>query len=146
MKTTIWISLSILIAFVLAFGAACGSPEAAAPDVQDAGEEAAPAEEAVPQEDEPAEVVEPEVEADEPEEEILEEEAEAGLDPEILSQGMALLNSRCTDCHSAETSTDKTKTLAEWEFTIDRMIQKGAQVSPEERDILALYLAETAGK
>lgn len=138
--------LGTLIVLMLVFGAACSSPEAAPPDVQDSADEVVPVEEPVPQEEEPAEVVEPEPEAEEPEEEIVEEEAEAALDPEILNQGRALLNGRCIDCHSAETSTNKTKTLAEWEITIDRMIQKGAQVSPEERDILAAYLAETAGK
>jgi mono/diheme cytochrome c family protein len=145
MKHSTWIFLCTVIALVLVFGAACGSPEAAPPDVQDAGDAVVPAEEAVPQEEEPAEVVEPDQEAEELEEEIVEEEGEAGLDPEILNQGRALLNGRCIDCHSTETATNKTKTLAEWESTIDRMIQKGAQVSPEERDILAVYLAETAG-
>jgi hypothetical protein len=60
------------------------------------------------------------------------------LDPAAAA---ALLQERCTVCHSEDRINRATKTQAEWMSTIDRMIGHGAIVSPEEHAQLAMYLA-----
>jgi len=66
--------------------------------------------------------------------------------PPPAADGEALLNERCSTCHSTDRVTSASKTVDEWVSTIDRMISKGAELSEAERDILAAYLAETAGQ
>ena len=56
--------------------------------------------------------------------------------------GKALLEDRCTGCHSLARVTSKTATQDAWLETIKRMIGKGAVLSDEEATILAQYLAE----
>jgi len=53
----------------------------------------------------------------------------------------ALIVDRCSDCHSSDLvfNADYT-TEAEWSDLIDRMIDKGAVVSPEEKDLMIDYL------
>ena len=112
--------LILALALVLILGAglllACGGSEAT--DTPQAEElEAAPEEEASP------------------EEEAAPEEAD----------GEALLQDRCTGCHGLDRTTSATKTREEWEQTVTRMVQKGAELSEEEMTILIDYLAETYG-
>jgi len=97
----------------------------------------------------PMEEVQDPVEEPAEEQEVVPEEPQAE-EPEALPEaavdGETLLNERCSTCHPADRSTRASKSLDEWESTIDRMIQKGAELSDSERDILAAYLSEIAGK
>ena len=141
----------LIITALLVLAAACSAEPAAQPEGSEPEAEAVvddQVEDPEPEEAEPVaedQVEEPEAEDTEAEDEA-ETEQEDAPDDDLLVQGEALLNDRCADCHSIETATGKTKTLAEWENTIDRMIQKGAQLTPDERDLLAAYLTETAGQ
>jgi len=65
--------------------------------------------------------------------------------PEEEAAGKALLQERCTSCHGLDRTTSATKTREEWEKTVTRMVQKGAELNEEEMTILIDYLAETYG-
>jgi len=60
--------------------------------------------------------------------------------------GAALLESRCTVCHDLDRVKQAKKTQAQWESTVNRMIQKGAQLTDAEKAILLQYLAQTFGQ
>ena len=63
-------------------------------------------------------------------------------DAAVVSQGQTAFNSDCTQCHDAERSTSKSKSLAEWKATVARMANKdGANVPSGDRDAIATYLA-----
>jgi len=63
-------------------------------------------------------------------------------DAALVSQGQTAFNSDCTQCHDAERSTSKSKSLAEWKATVARMASKdGANVPSGDRDAIANYLA-----
>ena len=65
-----------------------------------------------------------------------------GFDAAVVSQGQTAFNSDCTQCHDAERSTGKSKSLAEWKATVQRMANKdGANVPAADRDAIATYLA-----
>jgi cytochrome c5 len=59
--------------------------------------------------------------------------------------GAALLQERCTVCHSTDRITQAQKTSTEWDTTVTRMIDKGAQLTSDEKKILVDYLAATYG-
>ena len=59
--------------------------------------------------------------------------------------GEALLEDRCTSCHGLDRTTSAQKTQAEWEETVSRMVDKGAQLNDEEQSVLVDYLAENYG-
>jgi mono/diheme cytochrome c family protein len=65
--------------------------------------------------------------------------------PEEKADGEALLQERCTSCHGLDRTTSATKTREEWEKTVTRMVQKGAELNEQEMSILIDYLAETYG-
>jgi cytochrome c5 len=56
-----------------------------------------------------------------------------------------LLQERCTECHGLDRTTSAQKTRAEWDETVTRMVNKGAELNDEEKTILVDYLAETYG-
>lgn len=58
-------------------------------------------------------------------------------------QGMALLEDRCTKCHSLDRVVQSRKTRDDWEDVVERMIEKGATLSHDEKDALVEYLAAT---
>jgi len=62
------------------------------------------------------------------------------------ADGAALLQARCTACHSLDRVTQARKTLAEWETIVRRMKGKGANLNDQEVQALAQYLAATYGK
>jgi cytochrome c5 len=73
-------------------------------------------------------------------------ETEAQLPPtEALPSisGATLLDNRCTVCHSKSKVTGTSKTYDGWDQTVNRMVLKGAALSPEEVKILVEYLAQT---
>jgi len=54
--------------------------------------------------------------------------------------GGALLERRCSICHTLDRINSATKDEAGWNATIDRMRTKGAVVSEEEQKALVAYL------
>lgn len=61
------------------------------------------------------------------------------------ADGLALLETRCVECHGVDRTTGATKTAAEWDQTVTRMIGKGAQLTEAEKAVLVEYLANTYG-
>ena len=59
------------------------------------------------------------------------------------ADGESMLQDSCTKCHGLDTVTSAQKTRDEWEQTVDRMIQKGADVM--DKEALLDYLAENYG-
>ena len=66
----------------------------------------------------------------------------AGGDTGTLD-GEALVNERCTVCHTRERIDNADKDEAGWTETVDRMIGHGAVLSDEERAAVIQYLTET---
>jgi cbb3-type cytochrome oxidase cytochrome c subunit len=65
--------------------------------------------------------------------------------PLASSEGEALLQERCTDCHSLARVERAQKTRAGWEQNVARMVGKGARLNEDEQAILVEYLTETYG-
>ncbi len=57
--------------------------------------------------------------------------------------GATLMDERCSVCHSTKRITSAAMTLDEWTTVVDRMINKGADLSADERQVLIDYLAAT---
>ncbi len=60
----------------------------------------------------------------------------------LSSNGQALMQDRCSVCHSLDRVTSAHHTADEWKVTVDRMINRGAQLTPQEGQILIDYLAK----
>ena len=58
------------------------------------------------------------------------------------SDGQTLMQARCSVCHSVSRITSAHKTADEWKTTVDRMISRGAQLTPQEEQTLIDYLAQ----
>jgi mono/diheme cytochrome c family protein len=69
--------------------------------------------------------------------------AEGGGDMGAALDGDALVNERCTVCHTRERIDSQDKDEAGWTATVDRMIGNGAQLNAEERAAVIQYLVET---
>jgi hypothetical protein len=69
----------------------------------------------------------------------------ATMEPSPTSgiDGQALLQDRCTGCHSLTRVETASKTAEGWEATVNRMVGYGVVLSVEELDALVQYLAET---
>ena len=65
---------------------------------------------------------------------------------EQVIDGAALLEDRCSECHSANKAKQSPRSKSDWESTVTRMIQKGANLSDVEKQALVDYLAQTYGK
>ena len=64
------------------------------------------------------------------------------FDPALVARGNAAFQNACTQCHDAERSTTKTKSLAGWRGTVRRMAGKnGADVPQGDWEAIATYLA-----
>ena len=57
----------------------------------------------------------------------------------------ALVEERCAGCHALTTIKVSQKTRAEWEETVDRMIEKGARLNERQAETVIDYLSETYG-
>jgi mono/diheme cytochrome c family protein len=57
--------------------------------------------------------------------------------------GQALMQERCSVCHSLDRVTSAQKTADQWKTTVDRMINHGAQLTSSEGTTLINYLAQT---
>ena len=118
------ISLLAILALALALvlGAGCTSD----------GDEPADAESEAATEEEAAE------------DDAVEDEAateDAGTADEGMSDGEQLVQERCTVCHDLTRVEEADYDQAGWEASVDRMIQNGANLTPEERDVVVEYLA-----
>jgi cytochrome c5 len=63
--------------------------------------------------------------------------------PASGGNGEALLNDRCTKCHSLERVTSAKKSASDWQKTVTRMVGNGAILTSEEQKVLVDYLAKT---
>lgn len=59
------------------------------------------------------------------------------------ADGAALLDTRCSACHSASKPKGARKTLEQWDQTVTRMVGKGAKLTEAEKKVLVDYLAAT---
>ena len=57
------------------------------------------------------------------------------------TDGLSLIQSRCSVCHSTDRITSAHKSAADWKITVDRMISHGAQLNTTEEQTLINYLA-----
>lgn len=57
----------------------------------------------------------------------------------------ALLEKDCSSCHSVDQVTARNRSAAEWAETIDRMVNYGAQLTPEDNKRIADFLAAHYG-
>ena len=64
-------------------------------------------------------------------------ETPAGLD------GKTLLAQRCNVCHPADYVAQLRGTADQWAGLVDTMVQNGAELNPQEQQVLANYLAQT---
>ena len=71
------------------------------------------------------------------------DEAAEGEDMGAALDGDALINERCTVCHTRERIDAQDKDEAGWTATVDQMIANGAQLNEEERAAVIEYLVET---
>ncbi len=55
--------------------------------------------------------------------------------------GLDLIKGRCGFCHSTAQVTGVRKTPAAWAATVQSMIDRGAELEPEEQKVLTDYLA-----
>jgi hypothetical protein len=63
----------------------------------------------------------------------------------VEQQGPALINARCTLCHSSDLITQQRLDRPSWTKVVDKMVTWGAPVGPEERKFLLDYLAASYG-
>lgn len=73
-----------------------------------------------------------------------EEPTQVPTSPPMVS-GAELLQERCAACHGLNQVHRATKTQAQWEVTVDRMREYGAQLTDDEAQILIEYLADNYG-
>ena len=60
--------------------------------------------------------------------------------------GRAVLQDRCTVCHSLTHVTGASKSESGWARTVERMIGYGADLDSAERDALVAYLTQEYGQ
>ncbi len=60
-----------------------------------------------------------------------------------VSPPKAILEGACTSCHGVDFIGERRKTRDGWDFTVHRMMDKGADLSVDEVDVLVDYLAKT---
>lgn len=61
------------------------------------------------------------------------------------SEGEALVAERCTECHSLARVERASDSREEWEQTVSRMVDKGANLTADAHAVVVDYLAETYG-
>ena len=64
-----------------------------------------------------------------------------GFDPAVVSAGMAAFQRGCTTCHDAARALERTKDLAGWRATVQRMAnRRGADIPSSDIEPIAVYL------
>lgn len=58
------------------------------------------------------------------------------------SNAQALMQDRCSVCHSLNRVVSAHHTAAEWKITVDRMVNQGAQLTSQEEQTLINFLAQ----
>ncbi len=135
-KYTLVLGLFIILLLVVTMSAC--TPSTPTPPPAETPTEA-PTPESVP----PTETEPPPEEAT-PETEPSPEATPPPEEPEL--DGEALLEERCTDCHSLDRVAQRSYTREQWENTVDRMIDRhGAELDDEEREVVLDYLVENYG-
>lgn len=66
--------------------------------------------------------------------------------PQPPPDGKAILEGACTMCHGVDFIVERRKDRDAWDFTVHRMMDKGADLSVDEADLLIDYLARTYPK
>lgn len=61
----------------------------------------------------------------------------------VTIEGKTLLQERCTRCHDLGPVERARKTEEGWKATVERMVEKGAQLSQAEQELVVQYLTET---
>ncbi|HKD05358.1 MAG TPA: helix-hairpin-helix domain-containing protein [Bryobacteraceae bacterium] len=61
----------------------------------------------------------------------------------VLPDGKAkaTVESACSECHGLDQVVQSGMSAADWKATVNRMVKKGANVTPEQIDVVADYLA-----
>jgi cytochrome c5 len=67
-------------------------------------------------------------------------EQEQVAPPEL--DGKTLLEERCTRCHNLGRVERAKNTEEEWKTTVERMVDRGAQLNQEEQELVIQYLTE----
>jgi len=64
-------------------------------------------------------------------------------EPTGTLDGAALVEERCTGCHTLDRVAAEDGDAAKWEGIVDQMIARGAQLDEQEKQAVVDYLAET---
>ena len=56
--------------------------------------------------------------------------------------GLAIINDKCGACHSTTSVFGQRRTAGDWAATVQLMVDRGADLSPDEANIVIGYLAE----
>jgi cytochrome c-type biogenesis protein CcmH/NrfF len=60
--------------------------------------------------------------------------------------GATLIQERCSVCHPLSRAERSKHTAADWKLIVDRMIRRGAQLSPDEETKVVSYLTTNFGQ
>lgn len=55
--------------------------------------------------------------------------------------GLVLINERCAGCHPVTQALQARKSRAEWTSTVQAMVDRGAELTPQEEGVVVDYLA-----
>ena len=66
--------------------------------------------------------------------------------PTTSLDGKTLVQERCSACHPLARIERTDRTADEWKSIVDKMIAKGARLTPEEEAVVVEYLATNFGK
>jgi mono/diheme cytochrome c family protein len=61
---------------------------------------------------------------------------------EESSEGEKLVEERCATCHGLDRVEEESASAEEWAEIVDDMIERGAKLTEEERDVVVAYLTE----
>jgi len=60
-------------------------------------------------------------------------------------EGREMVMTSCTGCHNLKSTVHARKSRADWTKSVNDMIQRGAQIFPEEIEPITAYLSKTFG-
>ena len=63
--------------------------------------------------------------------------------PPTEAQVKALFESACSTCHDTAFVGEHKMSRADWDWTVSKMISRGAELSPDEQTLVVDYLAKT---
>jgi cytochrome c5 len=72
--------------------------------------------------------------------------AASGAAKPAKAPGQALVEAKCVTCHPMTMVSTKRKSQAEWEASLDNMIDRGMRASDAEFDLMTTYLTRTYGR